>query len=361
MRLEYKVSYRKKDKGIQCIIAYKDGDRWKQKTKQGFKTQKEYKTWIDNTLDDLKDAVKVPIDYRGLTFGEFKDMFLQDKKREYSQNSIEICKRAYKKFEKIKDIPLTEISYIHLKPCFDAMIEEGLKEITIKNYFANMKTTFNHAIENYEILKENPINIKQYKFPIVENKEIKVKALTESELEVLLSKLDGRDYFISILAGKCGMRLGEIMGLIDDGSIDLDNGLIHIKRQWKKVGANYKYDLGSLKTNNSYRKVPIPANHISEFRKYVQTCVKDMNNRIFIDKMTASASVRLSKKFKRLGFDISIHDLRHTYVTILLKNGFDFKTISELIGDTVEMVIKTYSHFTTDMFESAQDRINKIL
>ena len=38
-----------------------------------------------------------------------------------------------------------------------------------------------------------------------------------------------------------------------------------------------------------------------------------------------------------------------------------FKTISELIGDTVEMVIKTYSHFTEDMFESAQDRINKIL
>ena len=60
--------------------------------------------------------------------------------------------------------------------------------------------------------------------------------------------------------------------------------------------------------------------------------------------------------------DISIHDLRHTYVTILIKNGFDFKTISELIGDTVEMVIKTYSLLQAKICSNpAQDRINKIL
>ena len=29
MSLEYKISYRTKDKSIQCIIAYKDNGQWK--------------------------------------------------------------------------------------------------------------------------------------------------------------------------------------------------------------------------------------------------------------------------------------------------------------------------------------------
>lgn len=360
MSLEYNVSYRKKDKSIQCIIAYKDDGEWKQRTKQGYKTQKEYKSWVDDTLKELKNTIKVPVDFRGMTFGKFKEIFLKDKEKEYAQNSIDIYDRAYTKFKKIYDIPITEVSYIHLKPCFDDMIDEDLKESTIRDYFAKLKTTFNHAINNYKIMKENPVDISQYTFPVAKEKENKVKALTEFELNDLLSKLSGSDYYFCVFAGKCGMRLGEINGIIDDESLDLDNGVIYVKRQWKK-GRERKHDLGALKTVNSYRTVPIPTTYIHGLKLYVKGCVKDMNNRIFIDKYNDTTSARLSYKFKKMGYDISVHDLRHTYVTILIKNGFDFKTIAELIGDTVEMVIKTYSHFTEDMFESAKDRINKIL
>ncbi len=361
MSLEYKISYRTKDKSIQCIIAYKDNGQWKTKSKQGFKTQKESKPWQEKTIDKLKENIKVPVDYRGTTFKEFKEIFLKDKEKEYAYNTIAIFEKAYAKFEKINAIPLTEISYMHLKPCFDLMIDEGLAESTIRGYFALVKNTLNHAIKNYQIIKDNPIDINQYKFPVAEKKKEKIRALTEFELNDLLSKLDGKDYFICVLAGKCGMRLGEINGIIDDGSIDLENGVVHVRRQWKQVEDGGKYELGTLKTKNSYRTVPLPTKYIPEFRRYLNTCVKDINNRIFIDKSNTATGSRLFYKFKRLGYGISIHDLRHTYVTILIKNGFDFKTISELIGDTVEMVIKTYSHFTTDMFESAQDRINKIL
>lgn len=371
--MDYKVSYRKKDGGIQCIINYKDGDDWKQRTKQGFKIQKDAKPWIDETLDELKEIVKVPVEYRGTTFGEFKEIFLKDKEKEYAYNTIELYEKGFAKFKKIDDVLLTEVSYIHLKPCFDEMIKEKLEESTIRGYLGHIRTTFNHAIENYKIIKENPVNVKQYKFPVTEKREIKItalidtklkenkiKVLTEFELNDLLSKLSGKDYYICVLAGKCGMRLGEINGTLDDGSIDLENNVVHVRRQWKKVAKN-KYDLGTLKRANSYRTVPLPIKYVPEFKKYINTCVKDINNRIFIDKTNPATGSRLIYKFKKLGYDISIHDLRHTYVTILIKKGFDFKTIAELIGDTVEMVIKTYAHFTTDMFESAQDRINKFL
>ncbi len=41
---------------------------------------------------------------------------------------------------------------------------------------------------------------------------------------------------------------------------------------------------------------------------------------------------------------IRIHDLRHSYVSMLLHVGVNNKIIASLIGDREEQVIKTYSH-----------------
>ena len=121
---------------------------------------------------------------------------MKDKEKEYAYNTIAIFEKAYAKFEKINAIPLTEISYMHLKPCFDLMIDEGLAESTIRGYFALVKNTLNHAIKNYQIIKDNPIDINQYKFPVTEKKKKKkIRALTEFELNNLLSKLRWKRLF----------------------------------------------------------------------------------------------------------------------------------------------------------------------
>lgn len=39
---------------------------------------------------------------------------------------------------------------------------------------------------------------------------------------------------------------------------------------------------------------------------------------------------------------IKIHDIRHSYVGLLIHLGFNYSLIARLIGDTVETVIKTY-------------------
>ena len=45
---------------------------------------------------------------------------------------------------------------------------------------------------------------------------------------------------------------------------------------------------------------------------------------------------------------IRIHDLRHSFVSRLLHLGANFMVVAELIGDTVEQVIKTYGHLYED-------------
>lgn len=41
---------------------------------------------------------------------------------------------------------------------------------------------------------------------------------------------------------------------------------------------------------------------------------------------------------------IRIHDLRHSFVSMLIHLGANFMVVAELIGDTVDQVIKTYGH-----------------
>lgn len=361
MRLDYKVSYRNKDGSIQCIIAYKDGDKWRQRSKQGFKTQKESKDWQEDVIKELKENIKVPTEYRKLTWGEFKDIFLEDKKREYSYNSTLSFKNVFTKFDDLNNIPLLEVSYINLKPCIDEMMDCGLSETTIKDYLNKMRIVFNHAIENYEIMKVNPVKVKQYKISSSdkEGEPKKIRALTPNELEDLLSKLDGPDYYFTLIASKCGLRLGEINGLTSS-VLDFKKGQIAVNRQWKKI-SDTEYNFGKLKTKNSYRTVPIPKNYIKELKEYNNTCIKSMDGRIFIDKSNSTTGIRLADKYQRFGYDISVHDLRHTYATTLIANGFDFKTVAELLGDTVEIVIETYIHFTNEMFENAKSRIDSIL
>jgi len=50
---------------------------------------------------------------------------------------------------------------------------------------------------------------------------------------------------------------------------------------------------------------------------------------------------------------IRYHDLRHSFVSMLLHNGANFMVVADLIGDTVDQVIKTYGH----MYESDKIKV----
>jgi len=50
--MQYNFTIRKKDKGYQIIVSYKDGIKWKQKSKQGFATQREAKLYGQKIIEE---------------------------------------------------------------------------------------------------------------------------------------------------------------------------------------------------------------------------------------------------------------------------------------------------------------------
>lgn len=72
--------YRKKDKGLQFIIQYKIGDKWKQKSKQGFVSKREAKLVCEKALEVLQEETKKDFtlnnEFSSITLKEFTDTYL---------------------------------------------------------------------------------------------------------------------------------------------------------------------------------------------------------------------------------------------------------------------------------------------
>lgn len=138
--------------------------------------------------------------------------------------------------------------------------------------------------------------------------------------------------------------------------IDQINSTISINKQWKRLDKQI-YGFGMLKSNNSNRVIPIPRKSLQELKAYHLTSIVDVNNRIL--PFNEGKIYSLNRKLKSIA-GISIHELRHTYATLLIGNGIDFKTAAEILGHDVDQLIKTYSHVTNDMMAKATNTIAKI-
>lgn len=368
MELNYNVTFREKNNGLQAIISYKLNGKWHQRSKQGFTNnrdgKKKAKIWVDSELQILKENIthNINANYKDITFGEFKEIFLNQMELYKSIGTLKTYRSSLTHFDRFSDVKLRDISNIDLQGCIDDLTRRGLKEISIKGYISKLSSLFNSAINDYEILYKSPVrNLK-----IKEDKEKREKkALTMSEFYRLVNAFEESIYNkyvpIILLAGTCGLRIGEIMGLTWS-DIDFDNNLININKQWKVIRTTpYKeFGFGELKSKNSYRSVPIPPKTSSYLKKYKNTHSINYLGRVIKNKSTDGTTAFLDKKFKELGFNISLHELRHTYATNLIANGLDFKTAAKLLGHDVDQTLKTYSHVNDDMIQRATKLVDNI-
>ncbi|EDU35703.1 MULTISPECIES: tyrosine-type recombinase/integrase [Clostridium] len=357
--MQYNITYRKKDKGIQFIVSYKDKNgKWKQKSKQGFKKKSDAKKAADKLLDELKEMFKNNIDpsSENITFGEFSDKYIEHLKLYRSINTILAFNTVLNHFKHLDDTDISKITTLDIQLVIDNLTKEGLNPNTIHDYVRKLNTIFKAARDEYNLIYNLPtknIKINANKKPT--NK----KALNNHDENKLLGDFQNSKYYLIILlALKCGLRLGEILGLKWE-DIDEVNNTITINKQWKQIDAGRSiYGYGRVKGKNSNRTIPISQLTLNELKKYKN--IVNINNRIFSFKNTDSVSICLNALLKKEGYDITIHELRHTYATKLISHGLDFKTVARLLGHTVEQTMRTYSHVNDDMMNKANDLIQKI-
>lgn len=359
--MDYKEHIRKKDGGLQAILSYKEGRKWKQKSKQGFedskKGEKKAQQWMHDMLNQLENDLHLNRNYKNITFKNFTDMYIEDRKANLSDNTIATFDTAFKKFSDLNNLELKKITTMDIQRCVNKMSNANARESSIKTHISKLKTAFNYAVNKYSIISVSPVKDIEFKG---EKSGIKV-ALNKVEVNKLLDNVKKshsvKYYIITLLAVKCGLRIGEILGLTWD-KIDFKNCMLEINIQWNKIDGSYGF--AKLKSNNSYRKVPFNNLVKSELLHYKNSNVININNKLFNLNNTKSLSTYLRNIYIKAGFDITIHELRHTYATNLIYNGLDLKTVAKLLGHDIEQTMKTYSHVNDDMMNEAINIINKI-
>lgn len=355
--MDYNITYRQKDKGWQYIISYKVNGKWKQKSKQGFSTKKEAKPHAEKTLKELKKQInnnKFINDYDTLNFESLHNNFIEHIKLYKEFNTIKGYKLAYSCFSSLANYKVSNIKNIDIQRCVDNLLKKGLKISTIKTYILRISLEFEYYIDTYNSIYINPA--KKIKVPLNKNTNIK-KALTKKELDSLLEKIkDNKFYIVAYIAANTGLRCGEILGLTWS-DIDEINSYIIVNKQWKLLKTGIS-GFGELKTKNSNRIVPVNKDFIKVLKDYKLSNPISIDNRI-APFNKASIEKYLNPKLREYA-NISIHELRHTYATLLIQNSVDFKTVAKILGHDVKQTLDTYSHVTDDMMDNASKAISKI-
>lgn len=330
----------------QAIIRIKVQGKWKQvDTKYGFKTKAEAKNWISKNIGKYTKTYQVN-GYEDITLRELKEIYLDYKKDKVKDSTHNLMKVQLKQVTSYEDRKIKT---------FTKMDMENLsKELIYKTKIARYKQLFEFAIKTLELNMKNPARDISSNFK--KDKDTVIVSVSEFENEIKPLFKKDKHLLILDIAFYTGLRSSEIAGLTYN---DIFPTHLIVNKQFDKRTNSFT----PPKSINSTRKVPINNKLYKEIIEYRnKQKIISTDKRLFPKRYAMQPTyTKLKKVTKDTKFEgIDLHSLRHSYTTNLITNGIDFKTASSIIGDTVEMVMKTYSHYTEQGYKQVEQLINSI-
>lgn len=172
------------------------------------------------------------------------------------------------------------------------------------------------------------------------------RTLDSEQVAAVLAACDRlRDRFLIELLAGTGMRIGEALGLRHE-DIDAAGTLVKIRLRHNSNGARAK---------GGQRDLPVPASLIRLYTDYLVTEYGDLDcDYVFVNLWGGTAGVPwrywnvtdlVARLRTRSGVAFSVHMLRHTYATALLRRGVPAEVVQKLLGHaSVTTTTGTYAH-----------------
>lgn len=220
--------------------------------------------------------------------------------------------------------------------------------------------TVYRSIESFAA-REYGIQETHFTMPKIEKKQTDVlNAFERKRLENYLICNQNNTNISVLLCLFTGLRVGELCGL-KWGDIDFENGTVYVQRTVQRVNKHGKSEvvIGSPKSKSSVRIVPIP-----DFLLAILKAKRKGDDFYIITGTCKPVEPRtMQNRFKAIlkvcGIrNVNFHLLRHTYATICIENGFDPKTLSELLGHTdASITLNRYVHSSMQMKKNYVSRL----
>ncbi|MBO8162068.1 MAG: tyrosine-type recombinase/integrase [Thermosipho sp. (in: Bacteria)] len=230
--------------------------------------------------------------------------------------------------------------------------KRGNNPTSINDKIRNLKIFFNF-LEKEEIISEKKNPAKKIGYA---KEDIKIEIFTDSQIRQMLNYYSRlkyrdktfyayRDYCIIYVLLGTGVRLGELVNLKWD-DVDLKNGVITVfgkKRQMRSVPITKKLIL-----------------ELAEYKTFVQQQFVTPSEFVFTNRKNEPLTTdavksifkRLKKKMNFKNVRLSAHTFRHTFCSIMIRNGCDILSLQRMLGhSSLAMVNRYYSLFGTALKE----------
>lgn len=264
--------------------------------------------------------------------------------------------------------PIQSVKAADVQRVLNKASKKGLSAKTVKNISGIMHESFSKAVF-FGLLQSNPcIGVE-----LPKAKEFVIKPLDLSEMiafeELLPSDSYGNLFGFLMFSG---LRESEALGLTWD-CVDFENRLITVNKQlskdFRQETGNRFYIKDGTKTESGCRTFE-PQPEAFEYLKRERQKQREARlkfgswhvpegfppdlvftnpeGRYLLPNTVIAHFKELAKQLGRP--ELRVHDLRHTYVTLLLAATNDYKTVSESVGhSTPQFTMQRYQHVTREM------------
>ena len=245
---------------------------------------------------------------------------------------------------------------------------------TIQNVVTLVSSAYRTAIKE-DILTFNPFD--NIELPKAEKKEAEYYDLeTAVRFIRLLDTVPDREYNYKVavlLAMMCGLRRGEICGILENEVFQNENVLKVRQSVYIEKGGQRAFK--SPKTASSVRDVAIPPSLMEEIKKLIQinNYRKSMMGSLWKDSPSLIKSAYGDYMYPNLIYTwltkfekehdlphLGVHGLRHTYASMLVDLNIDIKTISSQLGHSGTVVTDRYIHQFEKKSTDVANKIDKI-
>jgi integrase len=333
-----------------------ESGRRRQKSKGGFRTQKEAQRFLATVVTDVADGTYVEPSRQPLARYMTDEWLpaIAGTVRPLTGERYAKVVRSYVAGREIGAVPLRSLTGAHLNGLYAELERDGLSVATRRLVHAVLRRALGDAVR-WDKLARNPAASADP--PSLPRK--RAQSWTARELRRFLEHVaDDRLYALWRLAATTGMRRGELLGLTWR-TLDLESGRLRVEQQLIPTTGGARF--GPPKSRRSERTIALDPATVDALRRHrdAQVLERDLAGAAYVDRDLVFANEigspitpnRLTDAFARhrkaAGIPTgTLHVLRHTSATIALTATppVPLHVVAGRLGDDPKTVLATYAH-----------------
>ncbi len=335
-----------------CKFYYTDwtGKR-RQKKKEGFKTKREAREFEINFLNSCK--TDVDITFANLVIEYMSDCQIRLKPTTYASKEHIIRTKLLPYFS---DIPINLIDISTVRKWQNNIISnpKNYAQTYQKTIHNQLSAILNYAVKYYGL----PVNTAAKCGSIGKKNAEAMNFWTISEFQQFIKVVDNeKTKTIFNLLFYSGIREGELLALtLDD--FDFSNNTVSINKNYARL--NGVDIIQEPKTPKSKRIVSLPKPIMKMVFNYSKNFIS--SERLF--RVSKNFLLREMDRYSQLAQvkRIRIHDLRHSYASMLIELGTPPLEIQERLGhEDIQTTLNTYSHLYPNKHIETDKKLEKFI